>query len=230
MISELLLATALAGPLDDAAAEGRPIVVLLDRGPWRFGDQRAVWLAHTGGRTRNLLSQVTLVLATPAEVEAWTGAEIADHDLMVRIDPDDRRLAARAAFAVVPPPPLPPAPPDPSDWDAIIALDPDVTTAFALRDELQRGYDAAVRRLHEEAAVEVVVTWDRELLRLMGGAQMTARPPGALRVIGATRCRWSGCGARCDEEDANPGPVMCGMGHVTAFNMDFLKRWPPEVR
>lgn len=81
----LLAAAALASPLDDAAQTGRPVVVLIER---REDDHRAaVWLRHATGDARSRIDAVTLVLATPEELAAWTGHAVeADVDL-VRLDP-----------------------------------------------------------------------------------------------------------------------------------------------
>lgn len=64
-------ALAAAAPIDDAAADGRPIVVLVSREPRLF--EAAVWLTAADGAPRERQHEVALVLASPEELAAWTG-------------------------------------------------------------------------------------------------------------------------------------------------------------
>lgn len=67
----LLSTLAVAAPLDDAAADGRPIVVIVSREPRLY--EAAVWLAAAEGAPRERQHEVVLVLAQPEELAAWTG-------------------------------------------------------------------------------------------------------------------------------------------------------------
>ena len=81
----LLAAAALASPLGDAAQAGRPVVVLVER---REDDRHAAaWLLHAAGKARSRIDAVTLVLATPEELAAWTGHAVEKDVDLVRLDP-----------------------------------------------------------------------------------------------------------------------------------------------
>lgn len=67
----LLSALAAAAPLDDAAADGRPIVVIVSREPRLY--ELAVWLSSAEGAPRERQHEVALVYARPEELAAWVG-------------------------------------------------------------------------------------------------------------------------------------------------------------
>lgn len=67
----LLSAIAAAAPLDDAAADGRPIIVVVTGQHRMF--EAAIWLRSAEGEARARQQAVSLVYASPEELAAWVG-------------------------------------------------------------------------------------------------------------------------------------------------------------
>ena len=76
----LLSTLAVAAPLDDAAADGRPIVVIVSREPRLY--EAVVWLTSADGAPRERQHEVALVYARPEDLAAWVG----DPTLATRLD------------------------------------------------------------------------------------------------------------------------------------------------
>ena len=248
------IVAAAATPLDEAMADGRPVIVLVDRADHApFG----VWLYHATGAARERVDAVALVLATPDELAAWLGAPVPETADLVRLDPA-RQVAGHAAVHqpesergpggdegisdadspwqplrpdALPPRGDPTAPHQPATRASPPASPP--TLPSTARPPL-RQYLAGVVRSHDAALAS--------LLRRLPLAPATASAP-RLHVYGATWCTDTGCGAHCDEiepptfalttlgVDGEPVTMRvpvgrsCGMGFVDEEVEMFLQRW-----
>jgi hypothetical protein len=211
----LLAAAALASPLDDAAATGRPVVVLVERAD--VDRHVAVWLRHADGQARARIEAVTLVLATPEEVAAWTGRGVSNDADLILLDPV-RRAPIGAGQVVLP-----------GGLDVSSAASGAVLGAGVFPGETHRGpLPAPPTRDQVARAIRGTVSaWDAALSRLLPRDLRLLPPVGARpEVLGADWCRATGCGVFC-EQDGSTMVRLCGMGHVDPLSTELLMRWGP---
>lgn len=210
-----LAAAALASPLDDAAGAGRPVVVVVERAD---RDRHvAVWLRHATGGARARIDAVTLVLATPAELAAWTGRVVdADADLIL-LNPV-HRVAVGAKQVVLP-----------GRFGASSAAYGTVLGAGVFPGEVP-GKGSTGYSTQEEVSQAIrgtVLAWDTALRGLLPrGIKLVAPEGGRPEVLGADWCQATGCGTHCEQD--GPGLFrLCGMGYVDPLSRELLVRWDP---
>lgn len=207
----LLAAAALASPLDEAAQTGRPVVVLVERGD--RDRHPAFWLLHAAGKARSRIDAVTLVLATPEELAAWTGQPVdSDVDLVLLDTVYHKLLGAKRVV--------------PGSLGSSNAASGAVLGPGVFPGELDRSPGRLSAGQAWEAMGGTVSAWDGALRSLLPRDLQTSPPlEGRPVVLGAAWCQDHGCGVSCEVRSGDGR--SCGMGHVDALSVDLLMRWDP---
>jgi hypothetical protein len=232
-----IAAAAVASPLDEAMADGRPVIVLVDRADRApFG----VWLFHATGAARERVDAVALVLATPDDLTAWLGAPVPETADLVRLDPA-RQVAGYADVAAAP----------------VLRAGAGAAEETSPRAPARPDARPTAQRRNRDIT-DVVYRYDRSLRSLIrrvplsSAHAVTPHPtsPTAVRphpaVHGATWCNDSGCGVICEQSKPveaitttvfnpetgetqitgyAPSGMMCGVGQVEREVAMFLQRW-----
>lgn len=247
----LWIAAATAAPLDDALADGRPVIVLVDRAD---AEPFGVWLHYARGAARERIHAVALALVTPHELAAWTGAPVPETADLVRLDPAGR-VVVYADVADAPPPwtgAVDAGPADAAPPRTGAAPRRSAPTAHPSNRTARLSPSAPARDVRDYVS-DVVRSYDRALATLLRRLPLPAATADAPHptsphpaVHGATWCEDTGCGIVCDRSTPPepititvfnpetgeteitgyvPSAVVCGVGYLEPEIAMFLRRW-----